>query len=55
MTGKELREWRKHMGWTQARMAERLGYSVEHISRMENEFKPVQPVLELALKALEVE
>lgn len=43
------------MGWTQPQAAQAMGYTVEHISRMETGKKPIKRVVELACKALESE
>jgi putative transcriptional regulator len=54
MTGAEIKELRKTLGYTQARLAEEVGVTPNTIARYErNEFKPSPPVLKL-LKLLEM-
>jgi putative transcriptional regulator len=54
MTGTEIKELRKILGYTQARLAEEVGVTPNTIARYErDEFKPSPPVLKL-LKILEL-
>lgn len=54
MTGSEIKELRKILGYTQAKLAEEIGLTPNTIARYErDEFKPSQPVLKL-LKLLEM-
>lgn len=48
MTGAEIKELRKILGYTQAKLAEEVGVTPNTIARYErDEFKPSPPVLKL--------
>ncbi len=48
MTGAQIKDLRRNLGYTQARLAEEVGVSPNTIARYErNEFKPSPPVLKL--------
>ncbi len=48
MTGAEIKELRKILGYTQARLAEEVGVTPNTVARYErDEFKPSPPVLKL--------
>ena len=48
MTGIQIKELRKSLGYTQAKLAEEVGVTSNTIARYErDEFKPSQPVLKL--------
>jgi putative transcriptional regulator len=54
MTGAEIKELRKSLGYTQARLAEEVGLTPNTIARYEREeLKPSPPVLKL-LRLLEL-
>jgi putative transcriptional regulator len=54
MTGAEIKELRKSLGYTQARLAEEVGLTPNTIARYErDELKPSPPVLKL-LRLLEL-
>ena len=54
MTGTEIKELRKILGYTQAKLAEEVGVTPNTIARYErDEFKPSPPVMKL-LKILEM-
>ena len=54
MTGEQIKEVRKSLGYTQARLAEELGLTPNTIARYErDELKPSPPVLKL-LRLLEL-
>jgi putative transcriptional regulator len=54
MTGTQIKELRKSLGYTQARMAEEVGLTPNTIARYErDELRPSPPVLKL-LKLLEL-
>jgi putative transcriptional regulator len=54
MTGTQIKELRKKLGYTQARLAEEVGVTANTIARYErDELKPSPPVLKL-LKLLEL-
>jgi DNA-binding transcriptional regulator YiaG len=54
MTGVEIKELRKELGYTQARLGEEVGVTANTIARYEREeLKPSPPVLKL-LKLLEM-
>jgi putative transcriptional regulator len=54
MTGAQIKELRKHLGITQARLAEEVGVTPNTIARYErDELRPSPPVLKL-LKLLEL-
>jgi putative transcriptional regulator len=54
MTGEQIKELRKSLGFTQARLAEEVGLTPNTIARYErDELKPSPPVLKL-LKLLEL-
>jgi putative transcriptional regulator len=54
MTGAQIKELRKSMGYTQARLAEEVGLTPNTIARYErDELKPSPPVLKL-LRLLEL-
>ncbi|HVF51422.1 MAG TPA: helix-turn-helix domain-containing protein [Pyrinomonadaceae bacterium] len=54
MTAAQVKELRKALGYTQARLAEELGVTPNTVARYERgEFKPSAPVLKL-LKLLEM-
>ena len=48
MTGKQIKELRKSLGYTQARLAEEVGVTPNTVARYErDEFKPSSPVQKL--------
>jgi len=48
MTGADIKELRKTLGYTQARLAEEVGVTPNTVARYErDEFKPSPPVLKL--------
>lgn len=48
MTGAEIKELRKILGYTQARLAEEIGVTPNTVARYErDEFKPSPPVMKL--------
>ena len=54
MTGEQIKELRKSLGYTQARLAEEVGLTPNTIARYErDELKPSPPVLKL-LRLLEL-
>ena len=54
MTGAQIKELRKSLGYTQARLAEEVGLTPNTIARYErDELKPSPPVLKL-LRLLEI-
>ena len=54
MTGTQIKELRKNLGYTQARLAEEVGLTSNTIARYErDELKPSPPVLKL-LRLLEL-
>jgi len=54
MTGEEIRELRKILDYTQAKLAEEIGVTPNTVARYErDEFKPSPPVVKL-LKMLEI-
>jgi len=54
MTGAQIKELRKNLGYTQARLAEEVGITANTIARYErDELNPSPPVLKL-LKLLEI-
>ena len=54
MTGAEIKNLRKDLGYTQARLAEELGLTANTVARYEREeLKPSPPVLKL-LRLLEM-
>jgi putative transcriptional regulator len=54
MTGAEIKNLRKALGYTQAKLAEEIGITANTIARYErDELKPSSPVLKL-LKLLEI-
>jgi putative transcriptional regulator len=54
MTGAQIKELRKSLGYTQARLAEEVGLTPNTIARYErDELKPSSPVLKL-LRLLEL-
>ncbi|MFL6336451.1 MAG: helix-turn-helix domain-containing protein [Pyrinomonadaceae bacterium] len=54
MTGRQIKELRKSLGYTQARLAEEVGLTPNTIARYErDELKPSPPVLKL-LRLLEL-
>ena len=54
MTGEQIKELRKSLGYTQARLAEEVGLTPNTIARYErDELKPSPPVLKL-LKLIEL-
>ena len=54
MTGPQIRELRKHLGYTQAKLADEVGVTPNTIARYErDELNPSPPVLKL-LKLLEL-
>lgn len=54
MTGTEIKNLRKALGYTQAKLAEEIGITANTIARYEREeLKPSAPVLKL-LKLLEI-
>ena len=54
MTGSQIKELRKNLGYTQARLAEEVGLTPNTIARYErDELKPSPPVLKL-LRLLEL-
>jgi transcriptional regulator with XRE-family HTH domain len=55
MTGKELKEWRRQRGLTQAALALKLGVIRETVARWELGIRSIPPFLPLALKHLEIE
>ena len=55
MTGEQIKELRKSLGYTQAKLAEEVGLTPNTIARYErDELKPSPPVLKL-LKLLELD
>jgi transcriptional regulator with XRE-family HTH domain len=55
MTGKDLKEWRKRWGLSQAALAKRLGVIRLTVTRWESGTRPIPSFLPLALKGLETE
>jgi transcriptional regulator with XRE-family HTH domain len=55
MIGKELKEWRKRRGLSQAALAQKLGVFRETVARWEVGIRSIPPFLPLALKGLETE
>lgn len=54
MTGAQIKELRKSLGYTQARLAEEVGVTANTVARYERgELKPSPPVMKL-LKLLEI-
>jgi putative transcriptional regulator len=54
MTGAQIKELRKNLGYTQARLAEELGVTANTVARYErDELRPSPPVMKL-LKLLEL-
>ena len=54
MTGKQVKERRKMLGYTQARLAAEIGVTPNTVARYErDEFKPSPPVMKL-LKLIEM-
>ncbi len=54
MTGADIKELRKTLGYTQARLAEEIGVTPNTVARYErDEFRPSPPVLKL-LKLLAI-
>ena len=54
MTGAQIKELRKNLGYTQARLAEELGVTANTVARYEREeLRPSPPVMKL-LKLLEL-
>ena len=54
MTGEQIKELRKKLGYTQARLAEEVGLTPNTVARYErDELKPSPPVMKL-LKILEL-
>ena len=54
MTGEQIKELRKSLGYTQARLAEEVGLTPNTIARYErDELKPSPPVMKL-LKLIEL-
>ena len=54
MTGKQVKELRKMLGYTQARLAAEIGVTPNTVARYErDEFKPSPPVMKL-LKLIEM-
>jgi len=54
MTGTQIRDLRKALGYTQARLAEEIGVTANTIARYErNELRPSPPVMKL-LKLLDM-
>ena len=51
MTGQELREIRLELGWSQARLAARLGFSRNHLAQLE---RGVRPIMERTARAVQV-
>ena len=49
MTPETLRYIRKDLGLSQDELAQRIGISREHISRMENSREPISTVIKLAV------
>ncbi len=48
MTGAQIKDLRKNLGYTQAKLAEEVGVSPNTIARYErDEFKPSPPVMKL--------
>lgn len=43
MSGQELFDVRKRLGWTQARMARHLGYSVNYLAQCERGERSITP------------
>lgn len=52
ITGKHLREYRKHYGLTQAEMAEKLGVTKESISEWERERRELPGTVKFALESV---
>jgi transcriptional regulator with XRE-family HTH domain len=56
MTGRELAAWRYRHGYTQATLAEALGYNSDrHVRQWESGAVEIPQVVEIALKQLETE
>jgi len=55
MTGKELKEWRKQRGLSQAALAQKLGVFRETVARWEIGARPIPSFLPLAIRWLETE
>ncbi len=52
MDGTSLKAWRHVRGWTQAELADALGYKQRQIAYFEHGERPIPPVVELALAEL---
>jgi transcriptional regulator with XRE-family HTH domain len=50
--GKELKEWRQFMSYTQAELAEKLGVDVVTVSRWERGKRKIPSFLHLALRTI---
>lgn len=55
MTGKQLKEWRTKMLWTQKQLAEALEVTPRAVIAWENGDTPIRRMLVLALNQLEAE
>ncbi len=53
MEAMEFKAWRYRLAWTQAQAGNALGFSNEHVCRLETGVKPITRVVELACQALE--
>ncbi len=53
MNGAELRRRREALGLTQSQLGARLGISLRTVQEWESDFRPIRPMVELAIEALE--
>lgn len=53
MNGTQVRERRQALGLTQKQLADMVGWSEEHVCRVERGKRPVVPILPLALEGIE--
>jgi transcriptional regulator with XRE-family HTH domain len=53
MDGAELRRRRTALGLTQTLLGERLGVGLRTIQEWESDLRPIRPMVDLALQALE--
>lgn len=54
MTGKQIKELRQTLGWSQQRLAEELGISWISVSRWEREIKSPSPMARAILQHMEI-